>query len=370
MDENAQNDATYQDQFGNTHTVEKDDELDSSICVVCRLYEKDTFENANSVLCVDCREQFIRYPIPKWLYAVFALVAAFLLIALIKVPKVITDFKTYKNAEFAYNQRNFNTSANAYLQIGDNYKTALRINERTFLSLMKAQRFEEASKILDERLAGESGSEETVDEINNYIDLMDRYIITLNKIDTIYSNKSLEKDQIKLYAEIESLLKDKQYDVSIIYFSLAQINVAQNKENQAIKQLQDAFKTEPRYTYITSYLGNIQRRFSHYSDAIDSYNNALSYNRDDESAYRGLSVVNMLMGDNKKGLENAKKAYDLNKNGYYVTKTYIVALHLNGNKAEAMSINNAYKKSPDYLLDQELEDYLSGKITLEKIYIN
>jgi len=82
---------TYKDQFGNTHKIGADDEASNKLCILCNLDEKDTFENPDSMLCISCRENSIRYPTPKWLKAVIAIVTIILAFALFKTPTVMND---------------------------------------------------------------------------------------------------------------------------------------------------------------------------------------------------------------------------------------------------------------------------------------
>lgn len=330
----------------------------------------DTSENPDSSLCTLCREEFIRHPIPKWIFLVIVAVMIITGTALVKTPAVLKDYKIYKTAESSYNQKYFNKAADDYLLISDRYKSALRINERMFLALMKAQRFEEAYVILDERLAGEDGSDDTYDEISSYASLLDRYGLTLEKLVPVLNDSAKNTDYVKAYKKLEPFLSDKECEKSIVLFYLSQMNIGQNKIDDAIKQLEEALKGEPRYTFMASFLGNAQRRLKLYDAAIKSYESALALNLDDETAYRGIGVVYLVKGENEKGLNFIKKAYDINKNGLFVADAYVVALHANGKSDESYAIYNEIKKEKDYIVDQDMEDYLAGKITIEQLYTN
>ncbi|MHB1485028.1 MAG: tetratricopeptide repeat protein [Saccharofermentanales bacterium] len=330
----------------------------------------DTSENPDSSLCTLCREEFIRHPIPKWIFLVIVAVMIITGTALVKTPAVLKDYKIYKTAESSYNQKYFNKAADDYLLISDRYKSALRINERMFLALMKAQRFEEAYLILDERLAGEEASDETYDEINSYASLLDRYGLTLEKLDPIFKNETINTDYVKTYKKIEPFLSDKECETSVVLFYLSQLNIGQNKLDAAIKQLEEALKAEPRYTFMASFLGNAQRRLKLYDAAIKSYESALALNLDDETAYRGLGVVYLVKGEKEKGLAFIKKAYDINKNGLFVADAYVVALHANGKIDESFAIYSEIKKDENYIIDKDMDEYLAGRKTLEQLYTN
>lgn len=344
--------------------------IDPMICVVCEKEPKYTFENQNSELCRDCRETFIRYPVPKWLYIVIAVVAVTLCFAAYKVPAVINDFKIYKAAEISYNQKNYTSASNGYMSLGEKYKSALRINERLFLSLMKSQRFDDASTILNSRLAEKDGSEETYDEIYAYTDMLNKFYAADEKIALIIQDETINSDTAKIYINLEKLVDDKECSTSLVLFYLAQLNIGQNKVEKAIAQLKEACTLEPQLTFITSYLGNAQRRIRQYDEAINSYNTALSLNFDDESAFRGLGVICLLKGENAKGLEYIKNAYNLNKYGDFVANTYVVALYANGKTTESKALYEEIKKMENYQIDPDIESYIAGNSTLEKLYIN
>ncbi|MHB1452774.1 MAG: tetratricopeptide repeat protein [Saccharofermentanales bacterium] len=345
--------------------AQEEEPIDEVHCAVCKVSERDRSENPDSVLCSACREQYIRYPIPRWIRIAMAAVAVIVVFAMISTPVAIRDYKIYHQSTESYNNKDYNTAVNGYLAINSNRAGSMKINERLFLSYAKAQRFYDAYVLLDERMAGKDASDETYDEINSYIELIDSYYYTVEK-----ANSSFDENDIPgSMKALEALKGDEEISGAVLLFYMSQLNIYNGTLDLAVAQQKEACRAEPRFTFLNAYLGNLQRRVGEYGQAAETYRAALMVNGDDETALVGLGVLELLQGDNDEALKYIKEAYDLNKNGDYVAGAYAVALHTSGRTGEAQIVYNEYKNSEYYMEDDVIADYLADQATLEDIYI-
>jgi len=82
-------------------SVEKLVELQSSnLCINCGKCEAD--EKYPNKLCTDCRDSFIKFPIPLWIKIFAAAVGAVVLISMVTLPKSLSTSIHHKrgmNAE-------------------------------------------------------------------------------------------------------------------------------------------------------------------------------------------------------------------------------------------------------------------------------
>lgn len=352
------------------YDFDADDEPEDEVhCVVCKTYERDRSENPDSVLCLGCREQYIRYPIPKWIRIVMAAAAIIVAFAMISTPAAILDFKAYRQSLEAYNNRDYNTAVNGYLSVTGSRTGSTKINEQLFLAYAKAQRFYDASLILNEKLAGKDASDETYEEINSYVDLMDSYYYTIEKASIVFDDEKLQDDTPGALQAMDALKEDEQINDALLLLYLSQLNIYNGDLDLAVAQQKEACLAEPRFTFLNAQLGNLQRRMGDYEKATATYRLALTINGDDETALVGLGVLELLQGDNEEALKYIKEAYDLNKNGDFVAEAYAVALHASGRTGEAQIIYNEYKDSDYYMEDPAITGYLADQATLEDIYI-
>lgn len=339
-------------------------------CQACMQNLKDTNKNPESILCASCREHLIRYPYPKWLFAVVGAVLIICLVAFIRVPSLVRDYKMYRTAESAYKSREYNTAANEYLSISTSYSSSMRIHEKLFLTLVKAQRFGEASDVFDKHLANKKANGDTYNEIKDDVTLLDGYFTTYVKIQDAIKDDTNLKEPSKLYQKVETFTEDKTCDQSIVLYYLAQLNLSMKQYDQAVQQYKKAYAAQPMYTFIASEIGIAQRHMKQYDEAIKTYNEAFIKDSDDPAALRGIGVVYLLKGDYEKALEYTKKAYDLNPNGMYIAESYATALYANKKIDEAKELYNTLKSNKDYVVDQDYERFLNGEITLDKLYLD
>ncbi|MHB8964239.1 MAG: tetratricopeptide repeat protein [Saccharofermentanales bacterium] len=345
--------------------TEEEEPIDQVHCVACKTNERDKSENPDSVLCYDCREQYIRYPVPRWIRIAMAAAAAVVVFAMISAPVAIRDYKTFHQSMESYNDKDYNTAVNGYLAITGNRANSMKINERLFLAYAKAQRFYDAFMLLDEKMAGKDASDETYEEINAYIELIDSYYYTIEKTNSVFDMDDIPGTMKAL----EALENDEEISDAVLLFYKSQLNIHGSELDLAVAQQKEACRIEPRFTFLNAYLGNLQRRAGDYGQAAATYRAALEVNGDDETALVGLGVLELLQGDNAEALKFIKEAYDLNKNGDFVAGAYAVALHTSGKTGEAQIVYNEYKNSEYYMEDTVIADYLADKATLEDIYI-
>jgi len=234
--------------------------------------------------------------------------------------------------------------------------------------LIRSQRFDEAATVLSDDLAGRNANDETFAEIDQDATLLVGYYDTHDKLAPIFqADPQVEKPE-EMYTKILELRSDTACDQAVVLSYLSQLNSLMGRNDVAATQLQEAYALQPKYTFLLSSLGVIQRRAGDYDAATATYDAVLEKVADDVEAIRGLGVVSLLKGDFARGVEFAKKAYDLNPEGAYVVESYAVALYAAGRTTEAKAVYATYKKSADYVPDPDYEDYLAGRATLEKLY--
>src|SRR6185295_12849149 len=79
-----------------------------SVCSHCQISSIDT--RYSSPLCEECRQKFIRYPIPKWIKLFGAGVALVFCLALIKLPTQLSTGVHLEKGKNAIKDRRFNTA--------------------------------------------------------------------------------------------------------------------------------------------------------------------------------------------------------------------------------------------------------------------
>lgn len=91
-------------------------------------------------------------------------------------------------------------------------------------------------------------------------------------------------------------------------------------------------------------------------------------NKEDYSILRAYATLELAQGNVKDSIDYARRAYEAYPEGNYVVDTYAVALAANDRLEEAWELVEEYEDE-GYAFDDDLYDFLDGKITLEDYYI-
>jgi tetratricopeptide (TPR) repeat protein len=157
-------------------------------------------------------------------------------------------------------------------------------------------------------------------------------------------------------------------DDAVILFQIALFEAGLNQYDKALTNINSAYEKNPKYKWMLELKALISRRNNDIEEAGKICKENIADNNECVWAYRQLAVINLLKGENTFALENANKAYDLNKDFPYTGETLVIAYHFNGKTAERDKLLSelTINEQPD---EPKLQDLISGKITLKQYYI-
>ncbi|HHY81365.1 MAG TPA: hypothetical protein GX505_01640 [Clostridiales bacterium] len=356
-----------QDDIDNESNTSDAEEETTNLCIACRQREKDKSDNPHSELCTECRHALIKYPIPKWIFLIFVLIVILLAASVKNIPESIKDLKAYQDAEAKYYDKYYYDSLVLYDELYQKYPDSVLLAVKLMQACIKQQNFDYAAYIIDNSLVGKEVDDSDYKLITESIDLLDRYYSLVSKVDEIITE--LQSDPVHLsdpgylYEQI-NLLDEEEYDKALKLFYLAML---EDKPEDAVDLLQQAYYAEPRFTFLLGYLGNAQRSIGMKDEALATYEKALEHNKTDHLAIRGIGILELLSGNKEKGLELVQKAFEIAPFDTYVSEAMVIALCENGKREEAEQLIEDYLQN-EYIFNEELYSYLNGSITLEEYF--
>ncbi|MDF2536879.1 MAG: tetratricopeptide repeat domain protein [Bacillales bacterium] len=336
-------------------------ETNSNLCSACGEFPKDIYDNPNSRLCTVCRDRYTKLAIPKWVIAFILIMFAF---TLAMIPSVIPNFKTSVKADREMKNKEYALAYKDYYTLLKKYGESKELAMNSFEAAFKAQKFNEATDILNNRLIDKEFSDTDYQKVSYYADQLNMYYETFDECEFIIKTPENYTTKIQF---LENLLKDEKYSKSVIY---SYLSIASTEDpNYELKYLKLACEQKEPYTFQFAEYGNGLRRTGNLEQAMVVLNDALKKNATDATAIRGIGIIQMLKGHPKNGLKTIQKAYDLDPNGFYMSDTLIIALSENNQNEKALKFMKE-KQDEGIEFDQTLLDYLDGKVTLENYYIN
>lgn len=340
-------------------------------CQKCQTRIVDKSDNPNSVLCKQCREEFVHYPIPKWIYFVAAGILVLLLISFVNFPQNLKNYRIVEGAEKRADQGYIFSALNDLNTIAEQNPSSNKVAVKMVDIAMEHGYYDYAAYALNTYLVGEEVSDAIYDRMNNYSEELDRYYNTYDAYEAMFSeveDTSVDTGEAAseaVIAELKGLLGDSDYDPATAYYYMGYTAL---DDAERCGYFETCYQMDATYTDAATQAANSYRRAGDLVKARELLTEAYDEDKESPSIIRSLAVIELLDGNPKEGVSLAKSAYELNRDEYYVADTYIIALAASGAIEEARTLKESLE-AEGYEFDMELQDFLNGNCTLEEYYI-
>ena len=187
---------------------------EAQLCRKCHIRRIDLSENSNSILCRECREEQIKYPFPKKMLPVVALVVALMVVALIKVPKTLGYYKMYQTSRAEAEAGEIYSALVGMMEVVEAYPDSVPVAERAIELAMGYGYYDFAAYLIDQYMVGKEVNDSTYAKMNMYTDKLSRYYNTFDKMEEINQkiDPSLEQEEVlpRIREELLACLDDKE----------------------------------------------------------------------------------------------------------------------------------------------------------------
>lgn len=341
-------------------------EENNNMCKKCGYRPIDYSESKYSILCTSCREEQIRYKIPKVLLGVITIVLAVsVVLSIITLPKTLNDYRLYKTVFDKISSGNLNELAGSN-KIDIDVDDAVDI----YIDSINRGQYDFALEFYNKYLESRKVDDSDYNRIEDNSHILDLYYNTCQEYGE--KAKSLSKEDIstndyitQMSAFLNDMLSKGTYDNAVIYCYLGAMSL---DKNQSIDYYEKSIKEDNNFSESKVELANLYRRDGDMDKAEKILNEVIKLDRCNSSALRSLAVINLLKNNNKQAVKFAKEAYNTNSTGYYVYETLIIALQKDGQKGESKKYIDKYL-SLGYELDEDTEKLLNDKMTLNQYYL-
>ncbi len=299
------------------------------VCANCG--DPNIDEKYPTPLCSDCRQKFIRFPLPLWIKVFAGAIAVILLFSLFKLPKNISlavqlerGKKAEKQKKYFTAQRDFeevvkkvpdNIEAEGHLMIASFYN-------QDFAAIGTAFKKLEGKNIEDKELY------ETLDEL-------------ANKAASYVSNDSFQNFQ-KQYVDQSITIPDTAYQ-SYIHRNPDDIFAITEYASRLFDEksytvcdslLQQALKKDNEYFPALMIMASLKREQGKNDESLIYCDRILSVNRESVYGMASKARTYLKQKKDKEALDLAQKSYTLNSKNGYALATLILAYHFNNKTTE------------------------------------
>ncbi|MFD0794328.1 tetratricopeptide repeat protein [Mucilaginibacter litoreus] len=295
------------------------------------------------LLCANCRNKFINYPIPLWVRLFGAGICLILVISLIWLPANFTAAIAISRAEKAEKNKDYITEQH---ELEKAFKTAPNSSD-VLEHLMIASFYNDDFETLSDASAklGNRPIEDSV-MLNklNYIITQSRLYAPSDTFNIVFKNYAAKKIPDSTLARY---VKHNPFDIYASYLLASTYDETKQYE-LADPLLSHILDIDSEYIPAIYYKTKVKRALNQIDSSLFYCNRILQLNH--QSVYGLAAKARTLLktGNLQEGLKLAQQSHDLNKNDGYGTATLAIAYHLNKN----------FKKR-DFILQTAAKDSLT-----------
>lgn len=334
---------------------------DSILCVHCK---KSSFEEGYSTkLCLDCREQFIKYPIPKWIWIFAGVIVLIMIMSMIRMPKYVSAAYHLGRAEKAIDKKAFFTAQKELLIVVESFPDNLTANCNLLIAAARNHEYAMAVFAYN-KITGKE------------IDDNDLYTVLQNSIQSVEADFP---NDTSLLAKIV-LSKDSSNDLMQIYNFLAfKDNIDQHIAGvhiaskfydrdlylEADSILSKVLSKKSDYYPALSLMTGVKRNLKQYDMSIAICDRMLEENSEDILAISQKSKTELKRHQDAKAAEYAAEAMRIDPNNIYALEAQVMVDYYANRKTEVTAqlakIVEA-ENGGDNIISTRVENLVNGKI--------
>lgn len=350
---------------------------EEDICKKCGSKRIDRSENKNSILCHECREAQIRYPFPKKMLPVAAIVLVLVAVAMARTPGIIRTYQLYYQAKEQAGRGDVYPALLNLETVLETYPSSVPVAISMTDIAMDHGYYDAAAYALNNYLEGKEVSDSEYSRMMGYTGRLNRYYDTIQQVnelyaqaneDMVWANQEGEDPEAILKGMREDLLtmtEDTSLDKAQIYYQLASLS---ENEKERVEYLEASVDADPKLGYPQVELGTYRRRTGDFAGARACYEAVLANDAGHAGALRAMGILKLLEDDKESGLADVQKAYELNPEEDYVRETLIIALTECGRKEEAEALRQQFEEE-GIVFDEAFASYLNGEVSLYDYYV-
>lgn len=349
----------YMEELNNPPDINQQEHIDSSLCVHCK---KNKFEESSTTkICNECREQFIKYPIPKWIWGFAIGIILLMIVGMFRMPKYFGAAYHLSKAEKAIENRAFLTAQNELLQITEDVPDNVEVNGNLLIAAAYNNNYALAGFAFQKLEGKEIKDNDLFLKIQSAMTLVESYF----PVDTsVYRKIALAKDSVNDLKQIYnfSVVKDNiDQNIVGVYVANKLYDLELYKDAESI--LNKVLLKNPDFYPAISLMCAVKRNSGKYDDAIAFCDQLLVLNNEDVNAYAQKAKVEIKRKDDAKAAENISKALAIDSTNTYAMEALALLNYYTNKKAESLKIFKTIQQiemGGDTTITCRLRQYING----------
>jgi tetratricopeptide (TPR) repeat protein len=336
------------------------DAAEARACVNCGLPPLENPSHATP-LCHDCRQKFVKFPIPLWIWVFAAVILAIVLIGLFRLPADISLGIGLEKGIKAAEERKFMTAEQELKRVADKLPTDVEANGRLLIAAFYNDHFDLFSKQVGKLQHLKFENQELFQEVDQVMTAADIMVST---------------DSFKIFSQAHP---DPAHTPDTAWFNYFSSNPS---DNDARLEYVNYLFDSKRYAscdsvgslILEAYPGDFRmlmlaasskREQGQYDSALFYNERMLALNRESVHGLASEARTLLRLKQDERALKAALKAVQLEPEASYAQASLILAYHFNGRTSDRDALITealrAAKDSSDRVSVQYALDVISKK---------
>ena len=292
-------------------------------------------------LCSECREKFIKFPVPKWLWLFAAALGVILLFSLFSVPKNILAGIALEKGKKAEKQHRFFTAQKEFEEVVEKQPSYIEAESHLMKAAFYNMDFVTFGKALKALEKKDIDDRELFAELDQLITKSRNYFPgdSLRQITDKYDSLKAELPGNILLSYI--IKNDSDICAKMIYASILYDKKNYTSCDSVIHKI---LKTDADFVPGLRLLASSEREAGNYQESITCCEKLLDINSEYSYAIASKARTFLKMKKDKDALKLALQAHGMDKKDGYSIATLALAYHFNGNIGKRDEIINNSKK--------------------------
>lgn len=331
---------------------------ESNKCINC---ESPWIEQGHATpLCAECRQSFIKFPIPRMIKIFSLAIIAIVLIAMVRLPNNISLGVHEARGEKALRNKQFLTAQREFKNVLKENPEYLEAKINSALSSFYIQDYSSMLKDLDE-LEGRR-----IEDQNLYSEL----IKATNQLSNYFPSDSFLAMQ-KIYADplgdipVNEMQKFVAANPDDIYASIALSSSLFDKKEYLMADtiLSNVLNKTPVHLTALALMATLKRELNQFDESIAYCDKLLSINRESIYGMSSKSRTYLKMQKDKEALKLALEAKEVSNDDLYNLATLAMVYHFNNmTKQRDEILAKAIKDSLSQTYFEFANDVISNKV--------
>jgi hypothetical protein len=311
----------------------------TTVCASCE--SPAVVEGYTTSLCNECRQRFIKYPIPLWIKIFAGAIGAVVLFSLFSFPKNLSMGVHLEKGKKAVEQHKYLTAQRELTAFTKANPEHIEAQGYLMLAAFYNNDYKSFSEIGQKVVNQPLENDKLLGELNRVADRFDEYYPSDSLLHLMESNidssKALPDTVYKRY------LEGHPQEVYALY-SYANSLYGQDRYAACDSMLELLLAKDEGYLPALRMRAGVQRELGDWDASVKTCDYILKINKEAAYAIASKARTRLKQHEDKEGLRLAQQSVDMNKEDGYCACTLVLAYHFNNQLKERDALISSIEK--------------------------